>query len=155
MGWDYLAAGLSATTHPLEPFRGQLQAQGLPDASAVSARPDGESVSYAGMVICRQRPSTAGGVVFMTLEDESGFVNLVVWTKVFERYRTVILTQAFLGVSGKVQAREGVVHLVAERFWKPRLGSRPSPTIFLPLWTHVRECPPPSAAGWPATRPTS
>jgi error-prone DNA polymerase len=128
VGWDYQAGGLSATAHPLEPFREELKAQGLPDASGVASRPDGESISYAGMVICRQRPGTAGGVVFMTLEDESGFVNLVVWSKVFERYRTVILTQAFLGVSGTVQAREGVVHIVAERFWRPQLGARPTPT---------------------------
>jgi error-prone DNA polymerase len=123
VGWDYLAGGLSATTHPLEPFREELKAQGLPDASEVASRPDGERISYAGMVICRQRPGTAGGVVFMTLEDESGFVNLVVWAKIFERYRTLILSQAFLGVSGTVQAREGVVHIVAERFWRPRLPS--------------------------------
>ena len=58
---------------------------------------DGRRVSYTGLVICRQRPGTASGVVFMTLEDEAGFVNLVVWPKVFQRYRPIILTTSFLG----------------------------------------------------------
>jgi error-prone DNA polymerase len=126
IGWDYLATGHSVRGHPLEPHREQLAAQGLPDAGAVNAGADGSRVSYAGLVICRQRPSTAGGVVFMTLEDESGFVNCVVWAKVFERYRTVILSNVVLGVSGVLQSQEGVVHLIVESCWKPRLSRRPA-----------------------------
>ena len=121
IAWDYAAAGHSTRGHPLEPFRDQLARKELPDAGRVSAMEDGRRVSYAGLVICRQRPGTASGVVFMTLEDEAGFVNLVVWPKVFQRYRPIILTTSFLGVSGRVQARHDVVHIVAERFWKAEL----------------------------------
>jgi error-prone DNA polymerase len=74
-------------------------------------------------VICRQRPGTASGVTFMTLEDETGFVNLVVWTKVFEQYMVLAKTASFLGVTGKVQAKDGVVHLIAEQLWEPLLDA--------------------------------
>jgi error-prone DNA polymerase len=82
---------------------------------------NGAKVRYAGLVICRQRPGTAEGVVFMTLEDETGFVNVVVWESVFRRYAVLAKTAGFLGVSGKLQAQDGVVHLVAEKFWEPKL----------------------------------
>jgi error-prone DNA polymerase len=81
---------------------------------------DGTQTRFAGIVICRQRPSTASGVLFMTLEDETGFVNLVVWPSVYEQYRLLVRTSSFLGVTGQVQQQEGVVHLVAERFWAPQ-----------------------------------
>jgi len=126
VAWDYVSTGLSAETHPLEPFREELMRLGLPDARSLAERPDGMRVSYVGLVICRQRPATANGVTFMTLEDETGFVNLVVWSREFQRYRTLILTSALLGVSGKLQSQEGVVHLVVESCWKPRLSSRPA-----------------------------
>jgi error-prone DNA polymerase len=64
-------------------------------------------------------PGTAAGVLFMTLEDESGFANLVVWEKVFKEYRTLILTSWLLGVTGRLQVAEGVVHIIAESFWRP------------------------------------
>jgi error-prone DNA polymerase len=88
----------------------------------------GQRVRYAGMVICRQRPGTAAGVVFMTLEDESGFANLVVWRRVFEEYALLIKTASFLGVAGKLQHQDGVVHVVADAFWDPRkqLGFKPA-----------------------------
>ena len=89
---------------------------------------DGAKVRYAGLVICRQRPGTAGGVVFMTLEDETGFVNVVVWESVFQRYPVLAKTTGFLGVSGKLQAEDGVVHLVAETLWEPRLDLKPAGT---------------------------
>jgi len=117
-----LSTGHSVYGHPLEPFREQLQSLGLPEARELREREDGSKASYAGMVICRQRPMTAGGVVFMTLEDESGFVNLVVWSTVFEKYRTVILSSSLLGVSGTIQAKEGVVHLIVESCWKPNVS---------------------------------
>ena len=126
IAWDYGASAHSTRGHPLEPFRGRLAERGLPDAVQVAAMADGQSVSYAGLVICRQRPGTADGVVFMTLEDEAGFVNLVVWTSVFQRYRTIILTTSFLGVSGRIQARHDVVHVVADRFWKAELPVEPN-----------------------------
>jgi len=126
IGWDYLSTGHSVHGHPLEPFRKELIDQGLPDAQGVGRMQDGEEVSYAGMVICRQRPMTAGGVVFMTLEDESGFVNLVVWSTVFEKFHKIILSSTVLGVTGKLQSQDGVVHLIVDSCWKPTLSRSPS-----------------------------
>ena len=126
IGWDYGATGHSPRGHPLEPLRGELRARKLPDATSVRALPDGRRVRYAGLVICRQRPGTASGVVFMTLEDETGFVNVVVWSRVFERYAVLIKTSNFLGVTGKLQVKEGVTHVIAETFWHPPVRARPS-----------------------------
>ena len=80
---------------------------------------------YAGLVICRQRPSTAGGIVFMTLEDETGFLNVVVWDRVFAQYAVIAKTTSFLGVTGKLQVQDGVVHLVAESLWVPKIDRPP------------------------------
>jgi error-prone DNA polymerase len=87
---------------------------------------NGDSVRYAGLVICRQRPGTAVGVVFMTLEEETGFVNVVVWESVFQRYSVLTKTVSFLGISGSLQVEDGVVHLVAEKLWEPKLELKPS-----------------------------
>jgi len=106
-------------------MRGELRAQGLPDAVNIRCLPDGRRVRYAGLVISRQRPSTAEGVVFMTLEDETGFVNLVLWEKVFEKFSTLAKTASFLGVTGEVQARSGVVHVIVEQLWVPRIDAQP------------------------------
>ena len=87
---------------------------------------DGRRIHYAGLVICRQRPGTASGVVFMTLEDETGFVNVVVWSKVYEQFKVQVKTSSFLGVSGRLQVKDGVTHLIAERFWTPKLDRGPA-----------------------------
>jgi len=65
-------------------------------------------------------------VTFMTLEDETGFVNLVLWSSVFERHRILAKTLSFMGVSGRIQAEQEVVHLIVNRIWKPRLTRRPA-----------------------------
>ncbi len=119
--WDYRRSAHSVQGHMLGPLRAQLREQGLPEAREVEAMPDGRRVLYAGLVICRQRPGTAKGVVFMTLEDETGFVNLVLWKKVFERFATLARTISFLGVTGRLQRADGVVHLIVEKLWKPRV----------------------------------
>ena len=111
--------------HPLAPLRPKLKARKLPDASSLNQMNHGQQVRYAGMVICRQRPGTASGVVFMTLEDETGFVNLVVWSTVFENYRKIILSSTVLGVTGKLQSHDGVVHLIVDSCWKPALCRLP------------------------------
>jgi error-prone DNA polymerase len=87
---------------------------------------NGVHMRYAGLVICRQRPGTAGGVVFMTLEDETGFVNAVIWESVFQRYSVLAKTMSFLGITGTLQVEDGVVHLVAEKLWEPRAELKPS-----------------------------
>ena len=123
--WDYRTTYHSPRGHPLTTLRDQLSARGLPDARTLNGREHGRRVRYAGMVICRQRPGTASGVVFMTLEDETGFVNLVLWKKVFEQHALIAKTTAFLGVSGRLQSQDGVVHLIADELWKPEVDLTP------------------------------
>jgi error-prone DNA polymerase len=125
IGWDFRATGHSARGHPLAPLRKELRSRRLPDARSVNAMSDGRRVRYAGIVICRQRPGTASGVVFMTLEDETGFVNVVVWSRVFEEHRVLVKTASFIGVTGKLQVQDGVTHLIADTFWTPKIALRP------------------------------
>jgi error-prone DNA polymerase len=125
IGWDYATMNLSAQGHPLEPLRATMRAKRLPDAGEVRQMPDGRRTHYAGLVICRQRPGTASGVVFLTLEDETGFVNVVVWAKVYEQFRVLVKTASFLGVTGRLQVQDGVTHLIADSFWRPKIETSP------------------------------
>ncbi len=84
-------------------------------AGQLDLPPTGARVAVAGVVICRQRPGTAKGVIFITLEDETGVVNVVVWAKVFERFRRAVIAGRCLKVTGRVQRDGDVVHVVAER----------------------------------------
>ncbi len=122
--WDYAATDHSTRGHPLQPLRGELRANRWLSAREVSEGRDGATIEHVGIVICRQQPGTAAGVVFMTLEDETGFVNLVVWQQVFADHAAIIKTTSLLGVTGRLQVQEGIVHLIAERVWHPNL-SRP------------------------------
>jgi len=124
--WDYRSTDHSPRRHPLAPMRAELTARGLPDARAVAAMRDGKRVRYAGLVICRQQPGTAQGVTFMTLEDETGFVNVVLWPSIFERHAVLAKTATFLGITGTLQVQQGVVHLVAEQLWTPQVGRAPA-----------------------------
>jgi error-prone DNA polymerase len=119
VSWDYEALGLSPGAHFLQGVRPRLLKAGYRAAVEVATLEAQKPVRYAGLVICRQRPGNAKGVLFLTMEDETGLVNAVVWQAVWERYRRVILTSAFLAVEGRIQTEEGVVHVVAERFWVP------------------------------------
>ena len=101
-------------------LRPALQRRKLPDARAVQTMPSGRRVRYVGLVICRQRPATASNVTFMTLEDETGFVNLVVWDRVFQEFSVLVRTASLLGVSGTIESKHSVVHVIAQRFWLPR-----------------------------------
>jgi DNA polymerase III alpha subunit len=89
-----------------------------PPAALVAARlpevPPGGRVAVAGLVILRQRPGTARGVVFLTLEDETGVINVIVWATIFERYRRAVIAGRLLRVTGRVERQAGVIHLVAE-----------------------------------------
>jgi error-prone DNA polymerase len=124
--WDYRTTSHSPRRHPLAPVGVSLSRQGLADARSVASMKNGENIRYAGLVICRQRPGTAGGVVFMTLEDETGFVNVVVWESVFQRYSVLAKTADFLGITGTLQVEDNVVHLVAEKFWEPKVELNPT-----------------------------
>lgn len=114
IAWDYRTSLHSARGHPLEDLRATLERRGLPEARAVAGFQNGQRARVAGLVICRQRPGTATGVTFMTLEDETGFVNIVVWRDVFEKFERVGKMASLLLVEGKVQSEEGVVHVVAD-----------------------------------------
>jgi error-prone DNA polymerase len=112
---DYAALGLSLKAHPVAFFRSALSARGiLTSARHWDERLAGRRVRVAGLVLVRQRPGTAKGTIFLTLEDETGIVNVVVWPKVFERWRRVVMTAQFLAVRGKLQREGLVIHVVAE-----------------------------------------
>ena len=100
-------------------LRHALRSRGIPEATSVHGRAHGDELEYVGMVICRQRPGTASGVTFFTLEDETGFVNVVVWKQVFDRHAALAKTAALLGVTGEIQKADGVIHLIAKSLWTP------------------------------------
>jgi error-prone DNA polymerase len=102
-------------------LRHTLRSRGIPDAATLQRGAHGEELEYVGMVICRQRPGTASGVTFFTLEDETGFVNVVVWKQVFDRHAAAAKTATLLGVTGEIQRADGVVHLIASSLWVPEV----------------------------------
>jgi error-prone DNA polymerase len=112
---DYAALGLTLRRHPLALLRARLKKRGIRDAAGVAAARNGEMVRAAGIVTCRQRPATASGVIFVTLEDETGYVNLVVWNDLAERQRRELLGARLLEVTGEVQKQGLVVHILARR----------------------------------------
>lgn len=119
--WDYESSGMSSHGHPIESLREVLRQTGFPDAQTIQRTPHGRWTKYTGLVICRQRPATAKGTVFITLEDETGFVNVIVWPRVFQENFVVARSVGFLAVEGQIQNARGVVHLVAKRLYKPEL----------------------------------
>jgi error-prone DNA polymerase len=112
---DYASLGLTLGRHPLALLRSRLQELKLIDAEELHRLPHGSSARTAGLVTCRQRPDTASGVVFVTLEDETGNVNVVVWRNLGERQKAELLGARLLGVQGVIERDGDVVHLVARR----------------------------------------
>jgi error-prone DNA polymerase len=112
---DYASLGLTLGRHPLALLRERLQRLKLMPAEALRERPHGSTVRAAGLVTCRQRPDTASGVVFVTLEDETGTVNVVVWRDLVERQRRELLGARLLAVQGTIERDGEVVHLIARR----------------------------------------
>ena len=112
---DYAATGLSLGPHPLALIRTQLKARRCISARELGASDHSRPVRVAGLVTLRQRPQTAGGVTFVTLEDESGLFNVVVWQRIAERQRRVLLEARLLGVHGRLECVDGVQHVIAER----------------------------------------
>ncbi|HYG25289.1 MAG TPA: error-prone DNA polymerase, partial [Caulobacteraceae bacterium] len=113
---DFRTTRLSLKAHPLEFFRQALTRRGIIPAAQLKAVKDGAPVAIAGLVLIRQQPGTAKGIVFLTLEDETGPANIVVWRDVFKANRKTVMMASFLAVHGRVQAADGVIHVVAERF---------------------------------------
>ncbi|MDX2266448.1 MAG: error-prone DNA polymerase [Hyphomicrobiales bacterium] len=110
---DYAAIRMSLKAHPLALLRGSFAAQGYIPAQQLATMESGRTVQVSGIVLVRQRPGSAKGVVFATLEDETGVANIIIWPKVFERFRRVVLGSRLLGVHGKLQKESGVIHVVA------------------------------------------
>ncbi|MCZ7469420.1 error-prone DNA polymerase [Agrobacterium sp. O3.4] len=112
---DYGHVGLTLREHPMTFLRHDLSRRRIVTcAEAVRVR-DGTWLETAGLVLVRQRPGSAKGVIFMTLEDETGIANAVLWVKTFEKYRRVVLSAGMVGIYGKIQREGEVVHLVAHR----------------------------------------
>jgi error-prone DNA polymerase len=111
---DYVTMGLSLKRHPLALLRGALEPRGIIPTGRLAQLPNGAHVRVAGLVLVRQQPGSANGVIFMTLEDESGIANLIVWPPVFERFRRTVMTSRLVECRGRLQ-REGIVtHLIAD-----------------------------------------
>jgi len=114
---DYATLSLSLKGHPVQYLRPMLQERGTTRAVNLPSVSDGHRIEVAGLVLVRQRPGTASGVIFVTLEDETGVANIVVWPKLFDnndRLRKILLTSRMLAVSGKVQVEGRVIHVIAE-----------------------------------------
>jgi error-prone DNA polymerase len=112
---DYRSLRLSLRAHPLSFLRAELAREGLVEAARLGTLADGRRVRVAGLVLVRQRPGSASGVIFATLEDETGVANTVIWPDVFERHRAVVLKSSLLMVEGRLQREGIVIHVVAER----------------------------------------
>ena len=112
---DYTSTGLTLGRHPLALLRPRLQRMKIVKAAQLTQFTNGDTVRAAGIVTCRQRPGTASGVVFVTLEDETGYVNVVVWNRIAENQRRELLGARLMGVEGKLQREGDVIHLIARR----------------------------------------
>ena len=112
---DYMSTGLTLGRHPLALLRPRLKRMKMVTAADLAMLTDGDYVRAAGIVTCRQRPGTASGVVFVTLEDETGYINVVIWSHLVEKQRRELLGARLMGVEGKLQREGEVIHLVARR----------------------------------------
>jgi len=112
---DYGSLGLTLRRHPLALLRDRLQRRGVVPTRKLWEQPNGKWVKTAGLVITRQRPGSAGGVTFVTMEDETGYVNLIVWNRVAVEQRAALLESRLLEVHGKLQREGDVQHVIAQR----------------------------------------
>jgi DNA polymerase III alpha subunit len=122
---DYRFLRLSLRTHPAAFLRAELTRRNIVRNEELRTRSPGERLTVSGMVTIRQRPGSAQGVVFMTIEDETGIANIIVWPKTFERFRPVVLGARYLAVTGALQREAEVIHVVAHRLidLTPLLGT--------------------------------
>jgi len=122
---DYATLGLTIKRHPLAFLRAEMARERLVTAAELMTLPVGRHVAIAGLVLIRQRPGSANGVVFVTLEDETGVANLIVWPATLERFRRAALGATLLYCRGRLQREESVIHIVAKdlRDWTARLNT--------------------------------
>ena len=126
---DYRGAGLTTGPHPMRYLREPLDRMGVLRAAELESIPHGRRVRVAGAVITRQRPGTAKGVVFITLEDETGVANLILWPDFFQENRVVVMSEPFLLAEGVVQKQDGVIHVKVEQL-------RPAGNLALEMESH-------------------
>src|SRR5690606_29480875 len=110
---DYGHVGLTLRQHPLSFLRAGLNKRRIDTCAEAMGTRDGRWLEAAGLVLVRQRPGSAKGVMFITMEDETSAANIVVWVKVFEKFRSTLLSASMLAVRGRIQREGDVVHLVA------------------------------------------
>lgn len=120
---DYASLNLSLKRHPLALLRDELKEDGIVTAAELLTLPVERRVQVAGLVLIRQRPGSAKGVIFITLEDETGVANLIIWPPILERFRRTALGATLLYCRGRLQREENVIHVVAGelRDFTPRL----------------------------------
>ena len=111
---DYAATGFTLRRHPLALLREHLDCFGANSSAQLGKLGNDQVTKVAGLVTCRQRPMTASGVTFLTLEDEAGHINVVVWPALGERLRPILRQAMLIGVVGRVQVSEGVIHVIAD-----------------------------------------
>lgn len=126
---DYRTAGLSLRAHPLEFLRADLERRRMVTAASLKTLPNGQTVCVAGIVLVRQRPGTAKGITFVTLEDETGTANLIVRPAVWRRYREAALGATLLAAHGQLQRQGNVIHVLTTKLedlspWLQQLGSQ-------------------------------
>ena len=114
---DYAHVGLSLERHPLSLIRQQLAARRCRRSDEIAQLQDGSRLRFAGLVNTRQRPQTAAGVTFVTLEDETGCVNTVIWARLFEKQRAAIIGAQLLAIDGVLETDGAVHHLIADRVY--------------------------------------
>jgi error-prone DNA polymerase len=112
---DYRTLRLSLKAHPMSFLRARVTASRIAACADLKRMRDGAWVSMAGVVLVRQRPGSAQGVVFMTIEDETGVANSVIWPKVLERMRKIVMGARLVVVHGRIQRHEDIIHVVASR----------------------------------------
>jgi error-prone DNA polymerase len=112
---DYRVLGLSLRAHPASFLRGDLLRRNIIPNAELRTRRSGERVAVSGLVTIRQRPGSANGVIFMTIEDETAVANIIVWPKTFERFRPTVLGARYIAVHGELQQQSGVIHVVAAK----------------------------------------
>lgn len=123
---DYNMMGLSTGQHPMYFYRQWATNRGIKPCLQLKEEPHESRISVAGCVICRQRPETAKGFVFLTLEDETGMANVIIKPRIFDEFRRTILSSNYLSVTGKLQSEQGVINVIAEEVeLLPRLPGDP------------------------------
>ena len=126
---DYRHVGLTLRRHPMAFLRADLEKRRIASCTEAMQARDGRWLEAAGLVLVRQRPGSAKGVMFITLEDETGIANLVVWPQVFEKFRRTVMAASMIAVRGRIQREGDVVHLVGASAYRPlsRTGDRRKP----------------------------